>query len=68
MRDHINLDTLYKEQIAQEQEEKNKLYKRIKELSDENHKLKMRIQSSEFQNKEYQEIIKTLSERLAKNG
>ena len=64
----MNLDGLYKEQIAQEQEEKNKLYKRIKELSDDNYKLKMQIQSLEFQNKEYQDIVKTLSERLANNG
>lgn len=64
----MNLDGLYKEQIAQEQEEKNKLYKRIKELSDDNYKLKMQIQSLEFQNKEYQDIVKELSERLVKNG
>lgn len=64
----MNLDGLYKEQIAQEQEEKNKLYKRIKELSDDNYKLKMQIQSLEFQNKEYQDIVKELSERLANNG
>ena len=64
----IDIDTLYQEQIRQEQQEKNDLYKRIKELSDEVYVLKGQIQGLEFQIKDYQGIVKELSERVATDG
>lgn len=61
-------EELLKEQLNQETAEKYSLYKRIKELSDEVYILKGQMSGLEFQISEYKEIVKELSERLAKNG
>ena len=64
----IDLDRLYQEQIRQEQEEKTKLYKRVKELTDELYAVKIKMDNLEFQSREYQDIIKELSAKLVKRN
>lgn len=64
----VDLDRLYQEQIRQEQEEKSKLYKRVKELTDELYAVKTKMDNLEFQSREYQDIIKELSAKLVKRN
>lgn len=64
----VDLDRLYQEQIKQEQEEKSKLYKRVKELTDELYAVKTKMDNLEFQSREYQDIIKELSAKLVKRN
>jgi predicted nuclease with TOPRIM domain len=64
----VDLDRLYQEQIRQEQEEKSKLYKKVKELTDELYAVKTKMDNLEFQSREYQDIIKELSAKLVKRN
>ena len=66
--ERVDLDRLYREQIRQEQEEKNRLYKRVKELTDQLYAVKTKMDNLEFQSREYQDIIKELSAKLAKRN